>query len=391
MESFRELVVPRVILEGVTKFFDGPRGEAACALSDLNLSIEERECLVLVGPSGSGKTTALRLIAGLEAPTSGTISIGGKSMNGVLPKDRDIAMVFQNPALYPHLSVFENLGFGLRLRRWPRREADARIKEVADMFGLSVSLDSLPMMLSSGQRQRVAIGRAVARRSSVLLLDEPLANVDPPLRAQMRTEIASLRERFGTTMIHVTHDHLEAMIVGDRVAVLHQGALQQVAAPLSLYQRPANLFVAGFVGSPPMNLFPGTLSHRANDLLFTPSRPTLESVSTTRETFEVRSDSNGAPALKAWSGKLIVLGVRAENIRCIPFITDEVRAFSFKANITAVESTGSDTYLRANYFGNSFVVRALPGLAAGVGSECAFELDTREACYFDPTTGKAII
>ncbi len=383
--------MPRVILDGVTKIFDGPGREPICALSELTFSVEEGECLVLVGPSGSGKTTALRLIAGLEEPTSGTISISGKVTNGVPAKDRDLAMVFQSPALYPHMSAYENLGFGLSLRRWPRPELDARVRDVAELLGLTACLGSKPMALSGGQRQRVAIGRAMVRHAGALLLDEPLANVDPQLRQQLRGEILSLRKRFGTTMIYVTHDHIEAMMTGDRVAVLRDGVLQQVADPLSLYRCPANLFVASFVGSPPMNLFRGALSRRANELFLTISETTaVASVCRAPASCCLRLDASLISRLEHWVNQGIVLGVRSENIGCAPGETGELAPASFRALVSSIERSGPDTYLHADCGGSAFICRVPAALPVTVEQECGFSLDSQGACFFDPVTGKAI-
>jgi multiple sugar transport system ATP-binding protein len=389
---YRESAVPRVILDGVTKIFDEPGGQTIRALSELSLTLEEKECLVLVGPSGSGKTTALRLIAGLEEPTSGTITINGKVANGVPPKDRDVAMVFQSPALYPHMSVHENLSFGLRLRRWPTQEADARVREVAEILGLTACLASRPPALSGGQRQRVAIGRAVARRSGALLLDEPLASVDPRLRQQLRGEILSFRKRFGTAIIYVTHDHVEAMLVGDRVAVLHAGMLQQVAEPTKLYQRPANLFVAGFVGSPPMNLFRGVLSRPANELLFQVSDATAAGLaSPTPERPCLILPTDLILRLESWLNKAIVVGVRPEHIGCGSGELNAPARGSFKAKVLTVETSGPDTYLQAAFGSCCFTARVPSVMPITLHQECVFTLDTRAACFFDPVNGHTII
>lgn len=241
--------VARVSIENVSRVFHGPRGEGIAALSGVTLTIESGEMLAVVGPSGSGKTTLLRLIAGLEQPSEGTVKIDGQVMNGVPPKDRNVAMVFQNPALFPHLTVFENLALGLRLRHVPKPERQQRVREVAELLGLGTCLERMPAALSGGERQRVAFGRALVRRPKVFLLDEPLSQLDAPLRAQLRGEIASLQARLGATMMYVTHDQAEAMTLGQRVAVLRAGALQQVAAPNELQRRPANAFVAEFMSA----------------------------------------------------------------------------------------------------------------------------------------------
>jgi sn-glycerol 3-phosphate transport system ATP-binding protein len=242
-----------VILDHVTKRFDSE----AVALHDLSLRIEDGEFLILVGPSGCGKTTALRLVAGLEKPTSGTITIGDRVVNDVSPRDRDIAMVFQNYALYPHMTVYKNLAFGLKERKTPKPEIDRRVRESASMLGLDELLKRRPAQLSGGQRQRVAMGRALVREPLAFLLDEPLSNLDAKLRVQMRAELKRIHKRLGITTIYVTHDQVEAMTLGDRIVVMSAGDVQQIGKPHDVYRHPANLFVAGFIGSPPMNLLRG--------------------------------------------------------------------------------------------------------------------------------------
>jgi multiple sugar transport system ATP-binding protein len=246
-------LVAQVVIAHLTKLFAGASGESVRAVEDLSLVVEDREFLVLVGPSGCGKTTTLRLIAGLEEPTQGTISIGGRPVTNLPPKERDVAMVFQNPALYPHLSAYDNMAFGLTLRKCPKAEIQRRVVEAAELLDLNGCLPRRPHELSGGQRQRVAIGRAIVRRPALFLFDEPLSNLDAPLRAQMREEIARLHTQLGASMVYVTHDQVEAMTLGDRVAVLQAGVLQQVGPPVELYRRPANPFVASFIGSLPMN------------------------------------------------------------------------------------------------------------------------------------------
>ncbi len=249
----------RVVIENLSKIFKGAKGEEILVVNNANLTVEDKEFLVLVGPSGAGKSTTLRMIAGLEEISEGTVTIDGKVVNTVPPQDRDLAMVFQNYALYPHMTVFENLAFGLKLRKIPKTEINHRVQETAHMLGLASLLDRKPSALSGGERQRVALGRAIARQPKVFLFDEPLSNLDAPLRAQLRTEISKLHRRLEATMIYVTHDQAEAMMLGDRIAVMNEGVIQQVAAPMALYNSPANVFVAGFIGAPPMNLFHGII------------------------------------------------------------------------------------------------------------------------------------
>ncbi|HWD21305.1 MAG TPA: ABC transporter ATP-binding protein [Verrucomicrobiae bacterium] len=236
-----------VVFEHVARGFAGPQGKRVEALRDFNLEVNARELLVLVGPSGSGKTTALRMLAGLENPEAGTIRLEGRSLAGVKPKERDVAMVFQQPALFPHLTVFQNIGFGLMLRKFPAAEIKSRVTEAAEMLHISGLLERKPATLSGGEAQRVALGRALARKPKVFLLDEPLSNLDAPLRVQLRGEIAALQRRLGVTMLFVTHDQTEAMALADRVAVIHEGIVQQAAAPAEIRARPANAFVAQFL------------------------------------------------------------------------------------------------------------------------------------------------
>ncbi len=384
--ELQQSLVQRVVLEGLTKVFRRPGGQTVRALSGLSLAIEDKECVALVGPTGSGKTTALRLIAGLDEPTSGTLSIGGTVVNGTPPKNRDVAMVFQSPALYPHMTVSQNLGFGLRLRKYSGHETVRRVQEMAELLGLGSVLDSKPMALSAGQRQRVALGRAMVRRASVLLLDEPLANVDPTLRAQMREQIAQLRRQFGTTMIYVTHDHLEAMLVGDRVVVLREGELQQVAEPQVVYRRPANLFVATFIGAPPMNLFAGSLVREAGEFFFEPASSASLGPEKARQFSRIELGAN--PAAGAESGRSIVMGLRPEHIRCAAGAYPPTHRLMIRGRILSAQDLGPDTYLRVHADDYVFVVRACTASQPVIGQECSFVLDIGQACFFDPTTGR---
>src|ERR1051326_9185720 len=253
----------RVVLESLNKIFPGAKGEEVRAVDKLNLVVENKQLLVLLGPSGCGKSTTLRLISGLEEASQGTISMDGKVIDALEPKDRDIAMVFQNYALFPHLTVFENISLGLKLRRIPKPEIQSRVKETAEILGLTECLDRKPSALSGGQRQRVALGRAIVRKPKLFLLDEPLSNLDPHTRAQLRSEILKLQRRLETTMIYVTHDQFEAMAIGDVIAVMKQGIIHQTGCPMSIYHYPANLFVAGFVGWAPMHLLQGIVFERS--------------------------------------------------------------------------------------------------------------------------------
>jgi multiple sugar transport system ATP-binding protein len=323
------------------------------AVKGLELEIAEGELLVLVGPSGCGKTTALRMVAGLEDITSGDLYIGGKRMNDVPEKDRDIAMVFQNYALYPHMTVAQNIGFSLKLARRPRAEIRERVRDAGRLLGLEELLDRRPKQLSGGQRQRVAMGRAIVRQPQVFLMDEPLSNLDAQLRVQMRGEIASLQDRLGVTTVYVTHDQVEAMTMGDRVAVLRDGLLQQVDTPTSVYDEPANLFVARFMGSPPMNLAQGSLARgdAGVELVLGELRLPLPAA-VVRER-----------GLEPWVDRDVVVGVRPEDLRGEEPAEDGVR---FTAKIERIEALGASLL---GYFALPAPAPRSAGVAAAIGGE----------------------
>ncbi len=360
----------RLVLDNVSKFFAGPRRENVGAVRRLNLTAGAGEFLVIVGPSGCGKTTTLRLIAGLETPDEGSLSLDGEPLAGVAPKDRDVAMVFQNHALLPHLTVFENLGFGLMLRRTPREEITRRVRAAAEMLDLTALLERKPPALSGGECQRVALGRALARQPRVFLFDEPLSNLDAPLRLQLRGQIAAVRRRAGATMVYVTHDQAEAMALADRVAVMREGALQQAAPPLELYRRPANRFVAGFIGSPPMNFFQGVVA-RENGLL----------VSRANAGFALEAGEGAAKALETRAGQPVILGLRPEDIGAGPGVA---------AVVERVEATGAENLLYCESNGVRFVSRMPAGRVAEGGQSVALRFEMERAHFFDPTTGQAL-
>ena len=299
------------------------------AVKDADLTIENGEFMVIVGPSGCGKSTTLRMVAGLEDISRGEISIDGRVVNDVAPKDRDIAMVFQNYALYPHMSVYDNMAFGLKMRKYPKAEIDERVREAADILGLDELLERKPKALSGGQRQRVAVGRAIVRKPKVFLFDEPLSNLDAKLRVQMRAEISRLHQRLGATMIYVTHDQVEAMTMGTRICLMKDGLVQQVEAPLKLYREPVNRFVAGFIGSPAMNLLDGTVSGSGADHVF---------------------ETNGrrVPLPAGVADRIdgqVTLGVRPENLR---LVSGPGSGPSFEVNVDLVEPLGSEVYLHGS-------------------------------------------
>ena len=317
-----------VTLDNVNKVYDN----GFQAIYDLSLDIAESEFLVLVGPSGCGKSTALRMVAGLESITSGELRIGERVVNDVEPKDRDIAMVFQNYALYPHMSVFDNIGFALKLARVPKPEIDSRVRKAAAILELEPYLDRKPGQLSGGQRQRVAMGRAIVRQPAAFLMDEPLSNLDAKLRVQMRAEIARLQRDLAVTTIYVTHDQVEAMTMGDRVAVLKDGYLQQVGAPQHLYDEPTNVFVAAFIGSPSMNLYEGQLTLNGTNTVEVGD----QTVAIAPETLEKR------PALKNYNGQRVIVGIRPEDFEDSSVATGAPADRRIKATVRLVEALGSE-------------------------------------------------
>jgi multiple sugar transport system ATP-binding protein len=378
----------QVVLERLTKVFPGPGGEGVRAVEDLSLAVEDKELLVLVGPSGCGKTTTLRLIAGLEEATAGTISINGQVVNQLAPGERDIAMVFQNHALYPHLSVYDNLAFGLKLRRLPKAEIEQRVKDAAQVLDLAGCLGRKPSALSGGQRQRVALGRAIVRRPRLFLLDEPLSNLDAQTRLQMRAEIARLHARLEATMVYVTHDQVEALTLGHRVAVMKDGVLRQVAAPMDLYQHPADLFVAGFIGSPPMNLFDGTVSARGPMVVFEEEQSHGAS---TPNPITVFLDEASASCLRRYVGKRVVFGIRPENIACGVAAPDTPSAGAVEAVVELVQHLGSESYLHLTGHSRAFIARVPPTSRFSVRQKVSVVFDVRRGHFFDPASGIAIV
>ena len=370
----------RVVIENLTKTFPCPGGESIRAVDNVSLVIEDKELLVLVGPSGCGKTTTLRLIAGLEETTSGKISIDGQIINKIAPKDRDIAMVFQNHALYPHMTAYENMAFGLKLRKHSRAEIDQRVREAAEILDLNDCLNRKPEALSGGQRQRVAVGRAIVRKPKVFLFDEPFSNLDAQMRVQMRREIGRLHQRLGATMIYVTHDQVEAMTLGDRIAVMKSGVIQQIASPAKLYDQPKNQFVAGFIGSPPMNFFPGTLARNGSGLIFRAEAGG----------FSVHLENQMAGKLANYAEKKIVLGLRPENILEKSRSPESPSEWGSEGLTETIEPMGAETHLHATIGANSFVVRLPGGWRAELSKKIPLIFDMRHAHFFDATTGKEI-
>jgi len=365
-----------VVLKHVFKRYEGN----VIAVSDFNIDIADKEFIILVGPSGCGKSTTLRMIAGLEEISDGECWIGDKLVNDVQPKDRDIAMVFQNYALYPHMTVYDNMAFGLKLRKFPKDEIKRRVTEAAKILDITHLLERKPKALSGGQRQRVALGRAIVRDPKVFLMDEPLSNLDAKLRVQMRVEISKLHQRLNTTFIYVTHDQTEAMTMGTRIVVMKDGFIQQIDNPTELYMHPVNTFVAGFIGMPPMNFIPAKLAvvNGATTISFYGFTITLP-------------EKYSSAAVKAFDGKEIVLGVRSEAI------SDEVEfvkansGCTFKAHVDVVEMLGAETYLYVTLGDQSVTCRVDPTEKhSHVGDMATFAIDGKRVHLFDKETQKTI-
>jgi len=347
-------------------------------INNLNIEVQDKEFLVLVGPSGCGKTTALRLLAGLEEITGGEIKIGDRVVNETAPKDRDIAMVFQSYALYPHLSVFDNMAFGLKLRKTPKEEIKRRVNEAADILGIQELLQRKPRQLSGGQRQRVAVGRAIVREPKVFLFDEPLSNLDAKLRVQMRTEISKLHLRLQTTFIYVTHDQTEAMTMATRIAVINKGDLQQLDTPQNLYDHPKNIFVAGFIGSPAMNFFPGKLTRDGEKMIVDTGD------------FKVQIPAELAKPYKELSGRDIVFGIRPENIFDPEFAPSNINGQKVNARVEVTELMGNETLLYLIAQKHTFVSRVDPRSKLRVGNSTQLLFDMNKIHIFDAQTEAAI-
>ncbi|MEX0749933.1 MAG: ABC transporter ATP-binding protein [Dehalococcoidia bacterium] len=363
-----------VVFEDVSKRFDG-----VYAVKDLNLTIPDGEFVVLVGPSGSGKSTTLRMLAGLDDITSGRLYIGERIVNNVAPKDRDIAMVFQSYALYPHMSLYDNMAFGLTLKKVPKGEIRRRVNEAASILGIQELLDRKPRQLSGGQRQRVALGRAIVRDPEVFLLDEPLSNLDAKLRVQTRAEISKLHQRLGTTFVYVTHDQTEAMTMATRIAVLDNGELQQVGTPEELYGHPANAFVAGFIGSPAVNFFEGTVREQQGGLIF-------ESGS-----LRLPIPPDNAGSLRTYAGKKILFGIRPENVHDPAFRPSDIVAATVNAKVDVTELMGNEVFLHMLVDDRRLLARVDPRTAARPGHDVQVVFDMGRLYAFDPETSEAII
>jgi len=365
----------RVELRKVRKVYPG----GFEAVKGADLVIEDKEFVVLVGPSGCGKSTSLRMVAGLEEITSGDIYIGDQRVNDVAPKDRDIAMVFQNYALYPHMTVYKNMAFGLMLRKFPKAEIDKRVREAAEILGITDLLDRRPKALSGGQRQRVAVGRAIVRQPKVFLFDEPLSNLDAKLRVQMRAEIAKLHNRLQSTMIYVTHDQVEAMTMGDRIVVMNKGEIQQVDEPLKIYRNPVNKFVAGFIGSPPMNMIAGTIVGESGTLYFRDSGGHI--------TLEVPEAKRGA--LTSYIGRGVTFGIRPEDLH--ENVDQHVRSgHSIEAPVEVVEPMGSEINIYLNLGGQTITARIKADSTPEENRTHVLDVNMNNAHFFDAVSENTI-
>lgn len=358
----------QVWLKNISKIYAGE----IQAVSNVSLEIKDGEFIILVGPSGCGKSTLLRMVAGLEAISDGELYIGSTLVNNIPAKDRDIAMVFQNYALYPHMTVYENMAFGLKMRKVAKDEIDKRVRQAAEILDLNNYLERKPKALSGGQRQRVAVGRAIVRQPKLFLFDEPLSNLDAKLRVAMRAELIKLHKRLQATMIYVTHDQMEAMSMGDRLMVLKDGIVQQIGAPLEVYNRPANTFVAGFIGSPPMNLLSGKITLGNNGLMF----------DTGSLQIDVKSLSPD------FANRRVMMGIRPEWIKACN-LTDGGSS-TFNAKVEVLERMGSDTFATLSVNGHELTARLDPTLAIAADEQRAFSIDLTRARWFDAESGLAI-
>ena len=346
------------------------------AVKDFNLEIEDKEFIIFVGPSGCGKSTTLRMIAGLEEISGGTLKIGDKVMNDVEPKDRDIAMVFQNYALYPHMTVYDNMAFGLKLRKVPKAEIDKAVREAARILDLEKLLDRKPKALSGGQRQRVAMGRAIVRNPKVFLMDEPLSNLDAKLRVQMRIEISKIHQRLGATIIYVTHDQTEAMTLGTRIVVMKDGVVQQVDTPQHLYEQPGNLFVAGFMGSPQMNFLDAQIAEKGGDLIAKVGE------------YDIVIPAAKAKVLKdgGYVGKTVVLGIRPEDIHDSQMFIEASPSVPMTSTVKVYELLGAEVFLYFDVNGTQVTARVDPRTNSKTGDTIKFAFDMEKSHFFDKET-----
>ncbi len=356
------------------------------AVSDFNLEIKDKEFIILVGPSGCGKSTTLRMVAGLEEITEGEIYIGDRVVNDVAPKDRDIAMVFQNYALYPHMTVFDNMAFGLKLRKTPKEEIKRRVEEAARILDIAHLLERKPKALSGGQRQRVALGRAIVREPKVFLLDEPLSNLDAKLRAQMRTEISKLHYKLGTTFIYVTHDQTEAMTMGTRIVVMKDGLIQQVDTPQTLYLYPCNLFVAGFIGSPQMNFIESKLLKEGDDFYVEFGSEDTKTRAGVKYKIKLPAEKNAKGALDAYVDKEVIMGIRPEDVHNEADLIEKYPDGIVEADVEVTELMGAETYLYMNCEGQPINARVAPTNTAKPADKIKITIEPGKIHLFDKDT-----
>jgi multiple sugar transport system ATP-binding protein len=372
-----ETAMASLSLENICKVY--PNGFQA--VKDFNLDVADKEFIIFVGPSGCGKSTTLRMIAGLEDISSGTLKIDNKVMNDVEPKDRDIAMVFQNYALYPHMTVFDNMAFGLKLRKVPKDQIKKQVDEAAKILDLDKLLDRKPKALSGGQRQRVAMGRAIVRNPKVFLMDEPLSNLDAKLRVQMRTEISKLHDRLGATIIYVTHDQTEAMTLGTRIVVMKDGIVQQIDTPQNLYNNPCNLFVAGFIGSPQMNFMDAVVNVSGDKVVLDVAGAKIEVPPT-----KAKAIIDGG-----YNGKTIVLGIRPEDVHDDEIYISQYPNATIEAPIKVYELLGAEVFLYFDYDNTQMTARVNPRTTARTGDTVKFALDMEKSHFFDKETELKIV
>lgn len=366
----------RISIKNLCKTY---KGSSALSVNNVNLEIADKEFLVLVGPSGCGKSSILRMVAGLEEVTSGEVWIDDRLVNDVPAKDRNIAMVFQNYALYPHMTVFENMAFGLKLRGYPKEEIVKRVNEAAEILGIKKYLDRRPRQLSGGERQRVALGRAIVRKPAVFLFDEPLSNLDAKMRVQMRTEIHKLRMRLQTTFIYVTHDQTEAMTMGDRIVVMKDGLIQQCAEPVSIYDHPKNKFVASFIGSPPINLMTGRIIKKERRFFFDEGK------------FQIKLIEDMYLKMSKYEGKEVVMGIRSEDIYDKLFASEASSDNTVRATCEVVEPLGSEVYLYLSTGKHNFIARVGAHDRPEVNREMDLVFDMSKVHFFDVQTEETIV
>ena len=365
----------QVSLKDVTKIFPG----GVIAVNNVSFGVEDKEFVVLVGPSGCGKSTTLRLIAGLETASEGDMYIGNRRVNNIPPKDRDIAMVFQNYALYPHMSVYENMAFGLKLKKYPKDEIESRVKEAAGILGLETLLSRKPKELSDGQRQRVAVGRAIVRKPMVFFFDEPLSNLDAKLRVQMRAELHRLHIRLQSTMIYVTHDQTEAMTLGDRIVVMKDGIIQQIDTPTNVYNSPANKFVASFIGAPPMNFLEGKVIKKEGKLYFDEGN------------FRIKILEGMYRALEDYVEKRVIMGVRSEDIYDKLFVSETPPGNIVTMTCEVVEYLGSEVYIHMNTGKHILVAKVSGDANPQINQDMDVVFDMSKIHFFDKATEKTIV